>query len=386
MFQFTTLPPLSLYIHFPWCVRKCPYCDFNSHELKNELPEQQYIDALLADLDQELPAVWGRPIVSIFMGGGTPSLFSPESMDKLLSGLRARLNFNTDIEITMEANPGTAEQSKFSEFYHTGINRLSIGIQSFNNDHLQKLGRIHDRKDALRAAEIAHDAGFENFNLDLMFGLPGQNCHQALDDIKTAIALEPTHLSHYQLTIEPNTLFYHQPPTVPDDDISWQIQEQCQAEMAKHGYNQYEVSAYAKADKQCRHNRNYWQFGDYLGVGAGAHDKITLPQQQCIQRKWKVKQPKQYLETAATEPSLQGQRQLSRHDAAFEFMMNALRLTDGFESQLFTQNTGLPITIIEKTLREAEQKGWLTWNTHQIKPTENGQRFLNDLIELFLPE
>lgn len=386
MFQFSSLPPLSLYIHFPWCIHKCPYCDFNSHELKTPLPEQQYIDALLADLDQELPAVWGRPIISIFMGGGTPSLFSPEAIDKLLSGLRARLNFSSDIEITMEANPGTAEQAKFNEFYHAGINRLSVGIQSFNDEHLQKLGRIHDRKEAIRAAEISHDAGFENFNLDLMFGLPNQTIDQALDDIKTAIALEPAHLSHYQLTIEPNTLFYHQPPHIPEDDISWDIQQQCQATMAKHDYLQYEVSAYARPDRRCRHNRNYWEFGDYLGIGAGAHDKITLPQQQCIQRKWKVKQPKRYLETAATESCLQGQRQLSRQDAAFEFMMNALRLTEGFETRLFNQNTGLAISIIEKPLRDAETKGLLSWSKHNITPTEKGKRFLNDLIELFLPE
>jgi len=386
MFQFTSLPPLSLYIHFPWCVRKCPYCDFNSHELKNDLPEKQYVDALLADLDQELPAIWGRPIVSIFMGGGTPSLFSPEAMDRLLSGLRARLNFKSDIEITMEANPGTAEYEKFNEFRHVGINRLSIGIQSFNDEHLQKLGRIHDRKEAIRAAEIAHDAGFENFNLDLMFALPNQRIEQALNDIKTAIALEPTHLSHYQLTIEPNTLFHTQPPVVPDDDVSWEMQQRCQQQMAKHDYAQYEISAYAKQAQQCQHNKNYWQFGDYLGIGAGAHGKITSPQQQGINRKWKVKQPKQYLETAATESCIQGQNKLSRQDAAFEFMMNALRLSEGFESQLFSQNTGLAISIIEKPLRIAEEKGWLEWNTQTIKPTKNGQRFLNDLVELFLPE
>ena len=386
MFQFTTLPPLSLYIHFPWCVRKCPYCDFNSHELKKDLPEQQYIDALLTDLDQELPAIWGRPITSIFMGGGTPSLFSPEAIDKLISGIRARLNINNDIEITMEANPGTAEQSKFNEFYSAGINRLSIGIQSFNDDHLQKLGRIHNRTEAIKAAEIAHDAGFNNFNLDLMFALPEQTLKQAIEDIHNAIDLEPSHISHYQLTIEPNTFFHHHPPVTPDDETSWQIQEQCQAILAEHGYMQYEVSAYAKNKQQCQHNLNYWQFGDYLGIGAGAHDKITHPHQQQIERKWKTKQPQQYLEDISAGNAIQGQRTLSRTDAGLEFMMNALRLTDGFDSSLFAQHSGLAINTIEKPLRLAEEKGWLEWQTHWILPTEKGKQYLNDLVALFLPE
>ena len=386
MFQFNTLPPLSLYIHFPWCVRKCPYCDFNSHELKSALPELQYIDALLADLEQELPAVWGRPVNSIFMGGGTPSLYSPEAIDKLISGIRARLNFNNDIEITMEANPGTAEQGKFSEFHAAGINRLSIGIQSFNDDHLQKLGRIHDRNEAIKAAELAHDAGFDNFNLDLMFALPGQTIEQAIKDIHTAIALEPTHISHYQLTIEPNTLFHHNPPMTPDDEISWQMQEQCQALLADNDFKNYEVSAYAKQGKQCQHNLNYWQFGDYLGIGAGAHDKITHPHQQQIERKWKTRQPQKYLDDINNGNAIQGQRILSRSDASLEFMMNALRLTDGFDSTLFAQHSGLAINTIEKTLRLAEEKGWLDWQAHRIKPTEQGKQYLNDLMALFLPE
>lgn len=386
MFQFTSLPPLSLYIHFPWCVRKCPYCDFNSHELKTELPQQEYIDALLADLEQELPAIWGRSVTSIFMGGGTPSLFSPEAIDKLISGVRARLNFTNDIEITMEANPGTAEQQKFNEFRSAGINRLSIGVQSFNNDHLQKLGRIHDRTEAIKAAEMAHHAGFDNFNLDLMFALPDQNIKQAIEDINTATALEPTHISYYQLTIEPNTWFYHHPPVTPDDELSWQIQEQCQAILGEQGYRQYEVSAYSKEHKQCRHNLNYWQFGDYLGIGAGAHDKITHPHQQQIERKWKTKQPQQYLDDIKTGNAIQGKRIVGRKEASLEFMMNALRLTDGFNSDLYSQHAGLAINTIEKTLRLAEGKGWLEWQTHWIKPTEAGQQYLNDLVELFLPE
>ncbi|MGD8811743.1 MAG: radical SAM family heme chaperone HemW, partial [Thioalkalispiraceae bacterium] len=307
-------------------------------------------------------------------------------IDRLVCGLRARLVFSNDIEITMEANPGSVEQARFNEFYDAGINRLSIGIQSFNDDHLQKLGRIHDRNQAIAAAEIAHDAGFSNFNLDLMFGLPGQTLEQALEDINTAIALEPSHLSHYQLTIEPNTLFYHHPPAVPDDELSWQMQELCQQQMAKHDYQQYEVSAYARLGKQCQHNRNYWQFGDYLGIGAGAHEKITLPQQQKIERQWKVKQPRQYLECAASASRIQGQRLLSRQDAAFEFMLNALRLTDGFEIALFSEHTGLQIPIIEKPLREAQQKNWIEWQTHRIKPTSKGMQYLNDLVSLFLPE
>jgi oxygen-independent coproporphyrinogen-3 oxidase len=286
----------------------------------------------------------------------------------------------------MEANPGTAEQGKFNEFYHAGINRLSIGIQSFNDDHLQKLGRIHNRSEAIKAAEMAHDAGFENINLDLMFALPEQKLSHAVQDVHTAIALEPTHISHYQLTIEPNTLFYHNPPLTPDDESSWQMQEQCQTIMAEQGYSQYEVSAYARQNKRCQHNLNYWQFGDYLGIGAGAHDKLTLPQQQSVQRKWKTRQPKQYLEDVNHGSAIQGERDLSRNDLALEFMMNALRLTDGFESQLFAQHTGLAITTIEKTLRLAEAKGWLEWQTHLIRPTDQGKQYLNDLVALFLSE
>ncbi|MEJ2141655.1 MAG: radical SAM family heme chaperone HemW, partial [Gammaproteobacteria bacterium] len=291
-----------------------------------------------------------------------------------------------DIEITMEANPGTAEQQKFNEFRSAGINRLSIGIQSFNNEHLQKLGRIHDRTEATKAAEMAHHAGFENFNLDLMFALPGQNIKQAIEDINTAIALEPSHISYYQLTIEPNTWFHHHPPVTPDEELSWQIQEQCQAILGEHGYTQYEVSAYCKEKKHCQHNLNYWQFGDYLGIGAGAHDKITHPHQQQIERKWKTRQPQQYLSDINTGNAVQGRRILGRKDASLEFMMNALRLTDGFESDLFSQHTGLVINSIEKPLRQAEEKDWLEWQTHWIKPTETGKQYLNDLVALFLPE
>ena len=386
MFNFTSLPPLSLYIHFPWCVQKCPYCDFNSHELKKSLDEKTYINALINDLEQELPLFWGRSISSIFMGGGTPSLFSPESIEQLLSALRARLTFAPDIEITMEANPGSVELEKFTEFRHAGINRLSIGVQSFNDDKLEKLGRIHGRKEAIRAAELAHDAGFNSFNLDLMYGLPNQTLKQAVEDIETAIALEPKHLSHYQLTIEPNTFFHHQPPTTPDDDKLWEIQLACQLHLAKNGYAQYEISAYSKEGYQCQHNLNYWQFGDYLGIGAGAHGKLTNAPEQLINRSWKVKQPNDYLNNATNDKRLAGQKILSRDDASFEFMMNALRLNNGFETEIFQQHTGLPISIIEKALKQAEEKDWINWELKRIKPTDTGRQYLNNLLELFMPE
>ena len=299
MFNFTSLPPLSLYIHFPWCVQKCPYCDFNSHELKNSLDEKKYINALIDDLEQELPLFWGRSISSIIMGGGTPSLFSPESIDQLKSDLRARLTFSPDIEITLEANQDTVEFEKFKEFNTAGMNLLSIGIQSFSDDKLITLGRIHGRKEAIRADELAHDAGFSSFNLDLMYGLPNQSQQQAIDDIETAIALEPKHISHYQLTIEPNTFFHHQPPVTPDDDALWEMQLACQERLAKNDYAQYEISAYAMDSFQSQHNLNYWQFGDYLGIGAGAHGKLTNAPEQTISRSWKVKQPKEYLNNAA---------------------------------------------------------------------------------------
>lgn len=386
MFNLSTLPPLSLYIHFPWCVQKCPYCDFNSHELKNTLDEKSYINALINDLEQELPLFWGRSISSIFMGGGTPSLFSPESIDKLLSALRARLTFAPDIEITMEANPGTIELGKFKEFSAAGINRLSIGIQSFDDDKLQKLGRIHGRKEAIRAAEHAHDADFNSFNLDLMYGLPNQSLPQAVEDIETAIALEAKHISHYQLTIEPNTFFHHQPPVSPDDDMLWEMQNACQESLARHDYQQYEISAYAKDGFQCQHNLNYWQFGDYLGIGAGAHGKLSNAAEQSITRSWKVKQPQDYLNKASTDKRISGAKKLTRNDAAFEFMMNALRLNDGFETEVFQQHVGLPISIIEKQLKQAEKNGWVNWGLKHISPTATGRQYLNTLLELFIPD
>jgi len=382
MLNFASLPPLSLYVHIPWCVRKCPYCDFNSHEARANIPEQEYIDALLRDLEQDLPRVWGRIVHTIFIGGGTPSLFSPEAIDRLLSGIRARLPLDQNIEITIEANPGTVELERFKEFRAAGINRLSIGIQSFEDEKLKALGRIHGREEALRAAEAARAAGFDNFNLDLMFGLPGQTVEQALADMRTAMALRPTHLSAYQLTIEPNTLFHARPPALPDDDTAWEMQSQLQAELAAADYRQYEVSAYARPGYECRHNLNYWKFGDYLGIGAGAHAKITAA--SGITRLWKVKHPNEYLSTAGAPESIGGEQQLSRHDAAAEFMLNALRLVDGFPSPLFQERAGLPISACEPELALAENKGLIEWDARAIRPTPQGRRFLNNLLELFV--
>jgi len=384
MLNLTQLPPLSLYLHFPWCVQKCPYCDFNSHAIKHGIPERDYINALIRDVEDHLPEIWGRSISSVFMGGGTPSLFSPEAMDRLLTELRARLNLKPTIEITLEANPGAVEQGKFKEFHAIGINRLSIGIQSFNDDHLQGLGRIHNRTEAIRAAELAHDAGFDNFNLDLMFGLPQQTIAQALRDLHNAIDLEPSHISHYQLTIEPNTLFHRQPPTLPQDDLIWAMQEQCQQVLAEHGYGHYEISAYAKEKRQCQHNLNYWQFGDYLGIGAGAHGKLSNAAQQTITRHWKLKHPQDYLRINDGQSVLAGEKQLQETDLVLEFMMNALRLTDGIETSLFSQHTGLSIDIIGKQLQKASDHGWLEVDDTRIQPTEQGRLFLNDLLELFV--
>jgi oxygen-independent coproporphyrinogen-3 oxidase len=382
MLHFAALPPLSLYIHLPWCVRKCPYCDFNSHEARESPPEDEYLEALWRDLEQDLPQVWGRPVQTIFFGGGTPSLFSPAAIDRLLSGVRARLTVAQDAEITLEANPGTIDLERFTGFRAAGVNRLSIGIQSFDDAKLKALGRIHGRAEALRAAAAAPAAGFDNFNLDLMFGLPGQTVEQALDDARTAISLQPTHLSAYQLTIEPNTLFHAHPPPLPEDDAIGDMQQQIQTLLASHGYPQYEVSAYARAGFECRHNLNYWRFGDYLGIGAGAHGKITQPDR--IMRPWKVKQPQAYLASAGTTARLGGDRPLTRHDIAAEFMLNALRLTAGFPRALFAERTGLPITAITERLALAESKGLLVNEIDRVRATPLGYRFLNDLVGLFL--
>lgn len=386
MFQFTELPPLALYIHFPWCIRKCPYCDFNSHEAKQPVPQAEYINALLSDLEQELPDIWGRSISSVFMGGGTPSLFDPAPLDTLLSGLRARLNLAPDIEITLEANPGTIEQARFNEYRALGINRLSIGIQSFRDEHLARLGRIHSAREAIRAVETAHKAGFDNFNLDLMYGLPDQTVQQALADVANAIDLEPTHISFYQLTLEPNTLFYRKPPVLPEEDTIAQIEQQCRDRLQLAGYARYETSAYARPGRQCLHNLNYWQFGDYLGIGAGAHGKLTRVQEQAVSRSWKVKNPRDYLQQADQVARIGGSTSPDEAEVCFEFMLNALRLSNGFDSRLFAQRCGQPITRVERALTDAQERGLLEWTVDRIRPTEQGQTFLNDLTALFLPE
>jgi oxygen-independent coproporphyrinogen-3 oxidase len=384
MFAFAAPPPLSLYVHFPWCERKCPYCDFNSHAVRDELPEQAYIDALLKDLEQELPAVWGRTVHSVFLGGGTPSLFSPEAIDRLLSGVRARLPLHPQAEITLEANPGSSEQACFAGYRSAGVNRLSIGIQSFNDARLQALGRIHNAGEALGAAQAARAAGFDNFNLDLMYGLPGQDVEQAMADLATATGLQPAHLSWYQLTLEPNTLFHSQPPPLPDEEQLWDIQEQGRSLLGAQGYTQYEVSAWAQAGRQCRHNLNYWRFGDYIGIGAGAHGKITDGGRGVIQRRWKKRHPQDYLAGAGREGCIEGQRQLDAKAALFEFALNRLRLREGFSLEEFSASSGLDREAIAPLLAQAAADGLLVVSGERVVHTERGWRFLDNLIERFL--
>ncbi|WP_443113758.1 radical SAM family heme chaperone HemW [Herbaspirillum seropedicae] len=379
--QLTALPPLSLYVHFPWCVRKCPYCDFNSHEVKDGFPEQEYLDALRLDLEQALPLIWGRKIYSIFIGGGTPSLLSAAGLDRLLSDLRTLLPLDADIEITMEANPGTFEADKFRSYRESGINRLSIGIQSFNSAHLQALGRIHDGGQAHKAVEIAH-ANFDNFNLDLMYALPQQTLEQARTDIQTAIDFAPPHLSLYHLTLEPNTLFAKFPPAVPDEDASADMQDMIGELTTRAGYGNYEVSAYAQPGRRARHNLNYWQFGDYLGIGAGAHSKLSFPHR--IVRQMRYKHPQAYLQHIKAGTHIQEEAEIGRDALGFEFMLNALRLTEGFPPNLFAERTGLALNQIGKQLDLAERKGMLYRDHALIRPTPLGRRFLNDLQEIFL--
>lgn len=375
------LPPLSLYIHIPWCVRKCPYCDFNSHHASTTLPEQEYVEALLADLEQELQHTWQRPLSSIFFGGGTPSLFSAAAFDRLLTAIEQRVGFSDDIEITLEANPGTFEQAKFTDYRRAGINRLSIGVQSFQPKQLQALGRIHDGREAITAADMARRAGFDNFNLDLMHGLPDQDLQGALADLQQAIALEPTHLSWYQLTVEPNTVFWNKPPTLPEDDLLWDIQEAGQQYLSSAGFSHYETSAYARDQRQARHNLNYWSFGDFIGIGAGAHGKLSSPQGRIV-RTWKTRLPKDYLNPG--KAFLAGQRVLESNELPFEFMMNALRLVDGVPAQLYPQRCNQTLQQIETACAKARQQGLLDKEPQRLKPTPRGQLFLNDLLQHFL--
>ena len=382
--QLAALPPLSLYVHLPWCLKKCPYCDFNSHEQPAALPEARYIDALLADVEAALPLVWGRQIHSIFIGGGTPSLFAPESIARLLSDLRARLKLTADCEITLEANPGTFERDRFKAFRAAGVTRLSVGVQSFNDAHLRALGRVHDGAQAVAAVEEAALA-FETFNLDLMYALPGQSLEMALADVERALALAPAHVSHYQLTLEPNTLFAARPPGgIPDEDLAWDMQEHCQARLAQAGYAQYEVSAYARAGRQCAHNLNYWRFGDYLGIGAGAHGKLTLGAEQAILRRWKLRHPSAWLAAAGSAAATGGDERIAPAQRPFEFMLNALRLVEGFALQDFQARCGLPVAAIEAPLAQAVDRGWLRLDGARVMPTALGRRFGNDVIALFL--
>ncbi len=376
------LPPLALYVHIPWCVRKCPYCDFNSHQAKGDVPERAYVEALVTDLELALPDVWGRRVHSVFFGGGTPSLFSAAAIGTLISAFRARLPLAADCEITLEANPGTFEAEKFRGYREAGVNRLSIGIQSFNPEHLKALGRIHDEKEARRAIEIAKDS-FDNINLDLMYALPGQTPDEARADVEAALEADTAHLSFYHLTIEPNTLFHRHPPMLPEEDAAAAMQDAIGTALAEGGYVHYETSAWARPGRECRHNLNYWRFGDYLGIGAGAHSKISFRDRVTRAVRWK--QPKEYLQRVAEGRPVEESHGVERADLVFEFMMNALRLPEGFPVGSFVERTGLQIAAAEKPLREAETRGLIVRDHERIRPTDLGQRFLNDLLQLFLP-
>lgn len=388
--HFTQLPPLSLYIHIPWCVRKCPYCDFNSHEARGDIPEAAYVDALLDDLADEMPLVWGRQISTVFIGGGTPSLFSANALDRLLSGIRALTGLTPHAEITMEANPGTFEQQRFKDYRDLGINRLSIGIQSFNPRLLEALGRVHSATEAHKACDIAHNAGFEQINLDMMFALPEQSDAELDQDIRLALSQSTTHLSFYELTLEPNTLFARFPPVVPDDEHRADMQDKIVKQLADSGYERYEVSAYAQTAKGTKnrsaHNMNYWQFGDYLGIGCGAHGKISSADTGTIVRRWKQKHPKTYLAANSAQERLGDQTIVSPGETALEFMMNALRLCEGFPIPLFELHTGVSLQRWQNTIDKAQQRGLLEQAGLNLKATPEGFDWLNDTLQLFLPD
>lgn len=383
-------PPLSLYIHIPWCVKKCPYCDFNSHAQRGALPIEEYVVALLTDLERDLAqageAIAGRTLHSIFFGGGTPSLFAPDAIARILDGVTARIALEAAAEITLETNPGTLEHGRFDGYLRAGVNRISIGVQSFDDDKLQRLGRIHNAGEADRAVKSAQDAGLVNINIDLMYALPQQTLAGALTDVAAAIALQPAHISHYQLTLEPNTLFAARPPKLPDSDAAWDMQEACQTRLAAAGFAQYEVSAHAQADRRCAHNLNYWRFGDYLGIGAGAHGKFSDASSGRILRTAKLKTPAGYLDRAARREAFGSQSEVAARDLPFEFMMNALRLNEGVAAGDFTARTGLGAEAISTLLDDARSRGWLVEDPARIVATALGQRYLNDVIELFLPE
>ena len=382
--QLSALPPLSLYVHLPWCLKKCPYCDFNSHELSTpELPEQRYIDAVVADLEASLALVWGRTVHSIFIGGGTPSLFSPQAIDRLLGDIRARVRLAPDCEITLEANPGTFERDRFKAFRSAGVTRLSVGVQSFNDRHLRALGRVHDGAQALAAVEEAAQA-FDTFNLDIMYALPGQTIAEMRNDMATALSLQSPHISIYHLTIEPNTYFAKFPPKIPDQDTAYEMLDVITEMTLAAGLNRYEVSAYARPGHRCWHNLNYWQFGDYLGIGAGAHSKLSFAHR--IVRQVRHREPRLYMDKALAGDCVASNTEVSRSDLPFEFMLNALRLRDGFTLAQYCERTGLPMTAIEKGMEEAERKGLIERDLSRVKPTTRGFDFLNDLQALFLAD
>ena len=380
--QLAALPPLALYVHLPWCLKKCPYCDFNSHEKPaNELPEQRYIDALMADLEAALPLVWGRTIHSIFIGGGTPSLFTPAAIDKLLGAIRARLRLEADCEITLEANPGTFETDRFRGYRQAGVTRLSIGVQSFNDTHLKALGRVHDGAQA-RAAVAEAASAFDTFNLDIMYALPGQTMAQLEEDVRTALEFAPPHISIYHLTIEPNTYFAKYPPVIPEDDTAYAMLDRITELTGEGGLERYEISAYAKQGHRCRHNLNYWQFGDYLGIGAGAHSKLSFAHR--VVRQVRFRDPQRYMDQALAGSAVTQSDEVARTDLPFEYMLNALRLRNGFSLRDFTERTGLAITAIEAALQTAEQRGLIERDSARVRPTVRGFDFLSDLQEIFL--
>jgi putative oxygen-independent coproporphyrinogen III oxidase len=379
------LPPLSLYVHLPWCVRKCPYCDFNSHALKGDLPGDEYVEALLKDLEQELPLVWGRPVHSIFFGGGTPSLFSAKQIAALMSGIRSRLRVSPEAEVTLEANPGTTEHDSFSAYREVGVNRVSLGVQSFNDDRLSDIGRIHGRAEVEQAVAAIHHSGIQNFNIDLMFALPGQSPGEALEDVRDAVACEPAHISHYQLTIEPNTAFHASPPVLPDEDSSWEMQQECGQALSQAGYEQYEISAWARPGFQCRHNLNYWRYGDFIGIGAGAHGKLTLPSEQTVRRRVRQKHPRSWMKGVWQGEGVIEDRALDRDERVFEFFLNQFRLRDGVQKSQLEPRAGVAWSEVAARVEAAIEKGLLRDDNELLSPTDLGWRFSNEIQAIFLP-
>ncbi|MBT8048833.1 MAG: oxygen-independent coproporphyrinogen III oxidase-like protein [Xanthomonadales bacterium] len=379
------LPPLSLYVHLPWCVRKCPYCDFNSHAVKGELPGDEYVNALILDLEKELPLVWGRPVHSVFFGGGTPSLFSAAQIDTLLCAMRGLLRLSPDAEVTLEANPGTIEHDSFSAYRNAGVNRISLGVQSFDESHLADLGRIHGAQEIEQSVASIKRSGIDNFNIDLMFALPGQSLKSALRDVRTAIACNPTHISRYQLTIEPNTAFHANPPVLPDDDLAWKMQQQGGRLLSEAGFDQYEISAWSRAGFQCRHNVNYWRYGDFLGIGAGAHGKVTIPSENAVRRRIRQRHPVDWMKAVTHGSGLAEDRKLDAGERVFEFFLNQLRLREGVLKNQLEPRTGVAWGAVSERVRRAVDKGLLREDNTRLTPTELGWRFSNEVQALFLP-